>query len=367
MWAQSYQHTYSIVAPYPGVENPTDGVTDQMLANGWTVKQIFDESNLFYKAMGMIDMLECYATGCFPIDTPDQRICHYDYPMIVKPPWDVVCHASAWDMYHEAHNDYRIKMCTEVNLEDFVTVHHEMGHIQYYKQYENKPLQYRNGANPGFHEAIGDTMALAVQTPAHLYGLNLVDSPTTVPEADINYLMAQAMERVMFLPFAYTIDQYRWALFNGTFSTAELNAKWWELRKRYQGLAPPNTRTETDFDAGAKYHVAADTPYIRYFVAHILEYQFYKQMCLDSKQYNASDPNMPLFKCDFSFGPDAPAAGANMAQLLQMGAGQPWPDTLEQYTGSRKMDASAILEYFLPLEQFIDGEIATFGIEVGWD
>ena len=121
-------------------------------------------------------------------------------------------------------------MCTEVNFDDLVTVHHEMGHIQYFMQYVDLPLQFREGANPGFHEAIGDTMALSVQTPIHLHTIGLLEEVPDNEKADINYLMKSAMERVMFLPFAYTIDQFRWKLFDGTIDTAKMNDEWWKLR-----------------------------------------------------------------------------------------------------------------------------------------
>ena len=100
------------------------------------------------------------------------------------------------DLYKPGNDDFRIKMCTEVNLDDMITIHHEMGHIQYYLQYKDKPLEFRGGANPGFHEAIGDTMALSVNTPDHLERVGLLDAVSDSEEADINFLLTAAMERV---------------------------------------------------------------------------------------------------------------------------------------------------------------------------
>lgn len=367
MWTQQWHNSYSIVAPFPEVPNPLEGVDQALEEQGYTPRKIFELSNSFYKALGLADMTMCFDTPCVTENTEVNHQCVANNPMIEKPDWDVVCHASAWDMYNIKKDDYRIKMCTEVNFDDLVTVHHEMGHIQYFIQYVDYPLQFRDGANPGFHEAIGDTMALAVQTPIHLKSINLLDEVPNSKEADINYLMKSAMERVMFLPFAYTIDQFRWRLFDGTINNyTTMNEEWWKLREEYQGITPPVLRYDDDFDAGAKYHVAADVPYIRYFVAHILEYSFYKEMCLASKNYDPNDAAKPLFKCDFSAGPDAPKAGALLKKMLQAGRSKPWPEILEETTGSRKIDASAILEYFKPLSDWLDDELANKGIKTDW-
>ncbi|TRY62716.1 hypothetical protein TCAL_12900 [Tigriopus californicus] len=366
MWTQHWQNTYKVAAPFPDVPNPLDEVDQALQDQNYSVRDIFELSNSFYISLGLEDMTMCFDTPCVTENTAENAECVANNPMIEKPDWDVVCHASAWDMYHTGRDDYRIKMCTEVNFDDLVTVHHEMGHIEYFIQYKDLPLQFRDGANPGFHEAIGDTMALSVQTPIHLKSIGLLDEIPNSFEADINYLLKSAMERLMFLPFAYTIDQYRWALFDGSIQPEEMNYKWWELREKYQGINPPVMRSEEDFDAGAKYHVAADVPYTRYFVAHILEYSFYKEMCLQSGNYVAGDPTKPLFKCDFSAGSQSQLAGAKLKSMLQAGSSQPWPATLKAMTGSDKLDASAILEYFKPLSDWLDDEITDKNIPVGW-
>jgi len=366
MWGQAWQNTFNLVAPYPDVPSQLEEVNEALIEQGYSVEDIFELSNSFYDNLGLMDMEVCYDTDCDQADTDANKECHYDSPMIVKPEWDVTCHASAWDFYAPDKNDYRVKMCTTVSLENLVTIHHEMGHIQYFQQYAGQNLQYRDGANPGFHEAIGDTMALALQTPRHLFDIGLLSSVDSSEEADINFLLQQAMERVMFMPFGLMIDKYRWEIFQGNVDEGNLNERWWQLREDYQGLAPPSTRGEEFFDAGAKYHVASDVPYIRYFIAHILEYSFYKTMCLESENYDPLDPARPLFKCDFSAGSLGLAAGGIMSELLQAGASQPWPDTLRDFTGSSVVDASAVLEYFAPLDEWLDEQINEIGFPVGW-
>lgn len=366
MWGQAWQNTFKMVSPFPEEPSPFDEVDRNLLAQNYTVRRIFELSNSFYKDLGLADMEMCYDTPCENEDTPENRECVHNNPMIEKPDWDVVCHASAWDMYKPGNDDFRIKMCTEVNLDDLITIHHEMGHIQYDIQYKNKPMEFRDGANPGFHEAIGDTMALSVNTPRHLQQVGLLDSVSDSLEADINFLLTAAMERVVFLPFAYTIDQFRWGLFNKSIPIERMNEVWWELREHYQGIKAPVARSEMDFDAGAKYHVAGDVGYIRYFVAHILEYQFYRQMCLDSGNFVPGDPTKPLHKCDFSQGPDSEAAGQRLQKLLATGASKPWPEILEEMTGDKKMSAGAILDYFAPLASWLEEQIEENEIPVGW-
>ena len=144
-------------------------------------------------------------------------------------------------------------MCIQINEEDFTTVHHELGHNYYQMAYAGQPFLYRDSANDGFHEAIGDTMALSV-TPPYLKQIGLIDK---VPDqsADIGFLLQRALDKVAFLPFGYLVDQWRWKVFSGEVGPNDYNKAWWDLRLKYQGIAPPAPRTEQDFDAGAKYHV----------------------------------------------------------------------------------------------------------------
>ncbi len=264
---------------------------------------------------------------------------------------DVVCHASAWDIDNQ--DDLRIKVCLQVRDVDFVTVHHELGHNMYQRAYEKQPFLFENGANDGFHEAIGDSIALAI-TPEYLQKVGLLDQVPSA-DADIPQLLKQALDRVAFLPFGFTIDQWRWKVFSGEIKPADYNQAWWDLRLKYQGIAPPVARSEQDFDPGAKYHIAANVPYVRYFLAYILEFQFYRALCHEAGYTG------PLNRCTF-FG--SKEAGAKFEKMLALGQSQPWPDALEVLTGQRQMDASAILEYFAPLQKWLDEQ--NKGQKVGW-
>jgi peptidyl-dipeptidase A len=264
---------------------------------------------------------------------------------------DVVCHASAWDIDNQ--DDLRIKVCLQVRDVDFVTVHHELGHNMYQRAYEKQPFLFENGANDGFHEAIGDSIALAI-TPEYLHQVGLLDQVPSA-DADIPQLLKQALDRVAFLPFGFTIDQWRWKVFSGEIKPADYNQAWWDLRLKYQGIAPPVARSEQDFDPGAKYHIAANVPYVRYFLAYILEFQFYRALCHEAG-YSG-----PLNRCTF-FG--SKEAGAKFEKMLAMGQSKPWPDALEVLTGQRQMDAGAILEYFAPLQKWLDEQ--NKGQKVGW-
>lgn len=370
MWAQQWSNTLSILHPYKNenVKNPLKEVNEALKEQNYDARKMYDLSNSFFKSLGFEDMKMCYETECKLENTTENKECFKNSPMINKPDWNVMCHASAWAL-DESKNDFRIKMCTNVDLIDLVTIHHEMGHIQYYIQYNHLPKEFKTGANPGFHEAVGDTLALAVQTSDHLSSIGLLKSNQTSSfESDINYLLQTALEKIVFLPFAYAVDQYRWALFNGTIDKKEMNFRWWELRERYQGIIPPVQRSENDMDAGSKSHVATHYPYIRYFVSFVLQFQFYRQLCIDSHQYNPQNTeNNPLHQCDFSIGKSSQSAAKRMIKTLKLGASKPWPDVLEVMTGERKINADAILEYFKPLEKWLDEFIKLNDIPIGWE
>ncbi len=264
---------------------------------------------------------------------------------------DVVCHASAWDVDNK--EDLRVKMCIQVRDVDFVTIHHELGHNFYQRAYNQQPFFFEGGANDGFHEAIGDTIALAV-TPEYLQKIGLLDNLPPA-ESDIPLLLKQALSKVAFLPFGLIIDQWRWKVFSGEVTPNNYNQAWWDLRLKYQGIVPPVARTEADFDPGAKYHVPGNVPYMRYFLADILQFQFYRAMC------QASGYSGPLNRCTFY---QSKEAGAKLNKMLEMGASKPWPDALEALTGQRQMDASAILDYFAPLKKWLDEQ--NKGQKTGW-
>jgi len=333
-WAQEWENIYDLL----GVQEDKGGVN---------VTELLKKKNL--DAKGMVKYGEGFYTSMGFAPLPPT---FWERSLFTKPAdRDVVCHASAWDV--DNMDDLRVKMCIQVRGVDFVTIHHELGHNMYQRAYKDQPFMFKNGANDGFHEAIGDSIALAI-TPAYLHQVGLLES---VPQAsnDIPELLKQALERVAFLPFGLMIDQWRWKVFSGEIAPADYNQAWWALRLKYQGVAPPVARSEADFDPGAKFHVAANVPYVRYFLAHILEFQFYRALCRESGYKG------PLNRCTF-YG--SKEAGAKFNKMLAMGQSKPWPDALEALTGGRQVDASAILEYFAPLQKWLDEQ--NKGKTVGW-
>jgi len=333
-WAQEWGNIYDLL----GVQEDKGGVN---------VTELLKKKNLDPK--GMVKYGEGFFTS---MGFPPLPKTFWERSLFTKPAdRDVVCHASAWDV--DNFDDLRVKMCIQVRGTDFVTIHHELGHNFYQRAYKDQPYLFKNGANDGFHEAIGDAIALAI-TPEYLHKVGLLEN---VPQEsnDIPELLKQALDRVAFLPFGLMIDQWRWKVFSGEIKPADYNKAWWELRLKYQGVAPPVARTEADFDPGAKYHVAANVPYTRYFLAHILEFQFYQALCRESGYKG------PLNRCTF-YG--SKEAGAKFNKMLAMGQSKPWPDALEVLTGERQVDAGAILEYFAPLQKWLDEQ--NKGKKVGW-
>lgn len=256
---------------------------------------------------------------------------------------EVVCHASAWDI--DSVDDLRVKMCIEVNADYFTTVHHELGHNFYQRAYDKQPFLFRNGANDGFHEAIGDSIALSI-TPAYLKALGLA---TTEPpaQADIPLQLRTALDKVAFLPFALALDKWRWEVFSGEIKPADYNQAWWDLRAKYQGVAPPVERSEADFDPGAKNHIPTNVPYARYFLARIYQFQFFKAMC------DASGYQGPLNRCSF-YG--SKAAGEKLNRMLEAGQSKPWQETLKEMTGTDHLDAQSMLDYFAPLYAWLKAQ-----------
>ncbi len=253
----------------------------------------------------------------------------------------MVCHASAWDV--DFVDDLRLKMCIEINEEDFLTIHHELGHNFYQRAYKNQPFLFRDSANDGVHEAIGDTIALSV-TPEYLVKIGLLDHPSD-PSHDIGLLLEKALEKIAFLPFGLMIDKWRWEVFSGKITPEHYNQAWWDMRLQYQGVAPPVPRSEADFDPAAKYHVAANVPYARYFIADILQFQFHRALA------RIAGCTEPLNRCSIYNNKEA---GRRLNAMLEMGESRPWQEAVESLTGSRQMDATAILDYFSPLQKWLD-------------
>lgn len=337
MWAQEWGNIYELVAP-KGAGDVGYDLTDLLVRNKYTPEKIVRTGEGFFTSLGFAPLPESF----------------YQRSMITAPrDREVICHASAWDV--DNVEDLRIKMCTKVNADDFVTVHHELGHNFYQRAYNKQPLLYLDSANDGFHEAIGDAIALSV-TPEYLVQIGLLPR-SKVPSADkdIGLLLRQAMDKVAFLPFGLLVDKWRWRVFSGEVSPANYEAGWNQLRLQYQGIAPPTQRSEQDFDPGAKYHVPASVPYTRYFLARILQFQFYQAAC---KQAGWTGP---LHRCSFYGNKEV---GRRLNEMLAMGASKPWPDALEAFTGTREMSGAAMLEYFRPLMGWLKEQ--NRGRQCGW-
>jgi peptidyl-dipeptidase A len=328
MWAQQWGNIYPILAP-ANADRGYD-LTQILKTRNTDAKQMVRYGESFFTSLGFDALPSTF----------------WERSLFLKPAdREVVCHASAWDIDYE--KDVRLKMCVQINEEDFSTVHHELGHNYYQMAYAPKPFLFRESANDAFHEAIGDTVALSV-TPPYLKQLGLIDK---VPDqsADIGFLLNRALDKVAFLPFGYLVDQWRWKVFSGEIGPNDYNKAWWDLRLKYQGIVPPMPRTEQDFDAGAKYHVPANTPYARYFLAAILQFQFHRALCREAGITG------PLYQCSI-YGNKK--AGEKLKAMLAMGASEPWPSALKAMTGEDKMDATAILDYFAPLKTWLDQQNA---------
>lgn len=345
MWAQSWSKVYDLAIPYRG--KTSVDVTPQMVAQNYNPRRMFELSDDFFASLNLTRMPSEFWTHSI-IEKPQGR--------------ELVCHASAWDFCNG--KDFRIKQCTDITMEDLVTVHHEMGHIEYYLQYKHLPLVFRRGANPGFHEAVGDVLALSVATPKHLHKVGLLEKVEENKENEINFLMNMAMDKIVFLPFGYLMDMWRWDVFSGRTPPKDWNCAWWKLRYELQGIKPPVMRSEYDFDPGAKYHIGANVPYVRYFVSFVIQFQFHKALCLKAGQYDPQDPTKPLHKCDIY---RSTVAGNALGDMLKLGSSKEWPDAMEALTGGRVMDASAIREYFMPLETWLMEDNKKHGEFVGWE
>ncbi|MDQ0565408.1 peptidase M2 family protein [Erythrobacter citreus] len=337
MWAQEWGNIYPLVAP-EGAGDIGYDLTDLISAKGLDEIEMVRTGEQFFSSLGFEPLPDTF----------------WERSQFVKPQdREVVCHASAWDV--DNVDDLRIKMCIKKNADDFITIHHELGHNYYQRAYNQQDYLHLNGANDGFHEAIGDMIALSI-TPEYLVQIDMLDE-ADVPSADkdIGLLLRQAMDKVAFLPFGLMVDRYRWQLFDGTIPADQLNKGWNDLRLEYQGIVPPVERDESGFDAGAKYHIPGNVPYTRYFLARILQFQFFKAAC-DQAGWEG-----PLHRCSF-YGNEE--VGKNLAAMLEMGASKPWPDALEAFTGERQMSGTAMVEYFAPLKAWLDEQNA--GQTEGW-
>lgn len=346
MWSQQWGEIYDLVEPYPGVA-PLD-VTAGLEAMPSTGKDAREKE--YNKAVKMVKMGEDFFTSMGMPALPES---FYEKSLFLKPrDRDVVCHASAWPM--DGQDDVRIKMCIEPTAEQYYTIVHELGHIYYFLAQKDQPTLFKAGAHDGFHEGIGDTLTLSM-TPDYLKQLGLLSEVEKNEKAVINQQMRLALDKIAFLPFGKLIDQWRWDVFAGKTTPATYNEDWWKLRTKYQGIESPVARSEADFDPGAKYHIPGNTPYTRYFLAHILQFQFHKSLC------EAGGHTGPLYECSIYGNKEA---GKMLYDTMAMGASEPWPNAMEKATGQREMDGSAIIEYFDPLMGWLKEQNA--GKSCGW-
>jgi peptidyl-dipeptidase A len=365
MWAQQWTNLYPLMQPFADTGSSLDVTGTLKKQREDQYKKLVAEfkgkptpvdlAELSHKAdtaqaIAMTKVAEDFYTSLGMPKLPDS---FWAKSLFVQPrDRDVVCHASAWDM--DMKGDVRIKQCVEPDEDQLSTLHHELGHLYYDLMYNPLPPIFQDAAHDGFHEAIGDTITLSL-TPGHLHKIGLVPPQKSDPKATINAQMKWALDKIAFLPWAKLVDQWRWKVFAGEVTPENYNAAWWALREQYQGVSPPMARSEEDFDPGAKYHVAGNVSYTRYFLAFVLQFQFYKALC-DSAGYQG-----PLHECDF-YG--SAEAGQKYMEMLRQGASRPWPETLEKLTGTKQMDASALIEYFTPLLGYLKEQ--NQGQACGW-
>jgi peptidyl-dipeptidase A len=336
IWAQQWNNIFDLLEPYPGVSNLD--VTSALRKQGYDAKRMAESAESFYVSLG------------FPRLPPS----FWERSMLVRPAdRDVVCHASAHNI--DGAGDVRIKQCIRPTEEELYTIYHELGHIYYYLSYTGQPYLFQDGAHDGFHEAVGDAVNLSM-TDGYLASVGLLPkSVKSGREAVINRQMKVASEKIAFLPFGKLVDQWRWGVFSGAIPPDRYNEAWWDLRRKYQGVDAPIERTETDFDPGAKYHIPGNTPYTRYFLSFVLQFQFHRALC------DAAGFEGPLHECSIFGSSDA---GRGFQEMLALGRSRPWQDALEKLTGTRQMDATAIIEYFQPLMGWLEEQNS--GRQCGW-
>jgi peptidyl-dipeptidase A len=324
MWAQQWDAVYGLLEPYPGASSLD--VDAALVKQAYDAVKMTKSAESFYKSIAFPALPQTF----------------WERSMLTQPrDRDVQCHASAWHM--DGKEDVRIKQCIRPTYEELRTIYHELGHVYYFLWYKDQPHLFQTGAHEGFHEAVGDTVNLSM-TPAYLAEIGLVSAAGASREALINQQMQMALQKIAFLPFGKLIDEWRWKVFSGEVTAENYNAAWWALREHYQGVAPPVARTEADFDPGAKYHVPGNVSYTRYFLSYIIQFQFHKALC------EAAGFKGPLSECSI-YGNEA--AGRKFGAMLAKGASVRWQDALFELTGTREMDASAILEYFAPLREWL--------------
>ncbi|CAL8102816.1 unnamed protein product [Orchesella dallaii] len=344
MYAQRWHEIYDILVPYP--ELPIIDIEDEMQKLEYTPKKMYEDADDFFQSIGF----------------PPLRKEFWELSILEKVPGKRMrCHASAWEFCDR--KTFRILMCTQIKMFDYVTVHHEVGHIQHFREYANRHAMLGEGANQGFDEAIGDTIAFSVKSPSHLEKRGLLKNFTDDEPNRVNNLMLHALSFVTDLPWMMALEQWRWDVWTGQVTPRDYNCHWWKLRQHFQGVKPSTSRKPTDFDPATKFHIPNDKQYINYFVARILTYQFHEALCITAKKYDPEDPSKPLYNCNI-YG--SKEAGKQFSDMLRIGSSVPWQDALEIVTGTRDLDAEPLLNYYKPLYDWLIKENRKHDENIGW-
>ncbi|XP_051015235.1 angiotensin-converting enzyme-like protein Ace3 [Acomys russatus] len=339
MWAQSWDNILDLVLPYP--KKPPEDITKIMKSQHWRPEKLFQEANQFFTSMGLLPA------------PPD----FWSKSMLERPVdgREVECHASSWNFYKR--DDFRVKKCTEVTIEDLLSIFHQMGHIQYFMQSQNLSIIFQEGASPAFEEAVGSAITLSASSHKHLLNRGLLSREYQDSEDEVNFLLGIALEKIPFVPFSYMVDLFRWKVFDGTIEKNSYNQEWWNLRLKYQGLCPPMPRSEEDFDPGAKFHIPANVPYIRYFLSLVLQFQFHEALC------RAAGHVGPLHRCNIY---NSKVAGKILGDILKLGSSRPWQEVLKEMTGESNISTKALMTYFKPLLNWLVSENVKQGDTLGW-
>lgn len=325
MWAEDWGNLFNDIMPYP--DEPSLDVTNEMVAQNYTALKMFKTAEEFFTSIGLYNMTDSF----------------WNISMMERPRGKQVnCVADAENFYNG--RDYAIRMCAQVNTNDLIWVHREMGRVQYFMAYSKQPLKLQSAANPGFEAAIGDTIALSMSTPQHLRSIGLLPQYKPNEKQEINFLFKAALSKIAVLPFPYLTDLYRWKLFNGAVPLEQMNEAWWELSIQYQGIVWPTPRSKSDFDAGAKYQVVADVPYVQVFISYILQFQFYSALCREAKYVG------PLYNCDFY---NDTSAGKLLKNMMELGSSVHWSKALLTIAKTTEMSAVPMLEYFSKLTTWL--------------
>uniref|UniRef100_UPI0039BD93C6 Angiotensin-converting enzyme 2 n=1 Tax=Homo sapiens TaxID=9606 RepID=UPI0039BD93C6 len=322
MWGRFWTNLYSLTVPFG--QKPNIDVTDAMVDQAWDAQRIFKEAEKFFVSVGLPNMTQGFWENSMLTDPGNVQ--------------KAVCHPTAWDL---GKGDFRILMCTKVTMDDFLTAHHEMGHIQYDMAYAAQPFLLRNGANEGFHEAVGEIMSLSAATPKHLKSIGLLSPDFQEDnETEINFLLKQALTIVGTLPFTYMLEKWRWMVFKGEIPKDQWMKKWWEMKREIVGVVEPVPHDETYCDPASLFHVSNDYSFIRYYTRTLYQFQFQEALCQAAKHEG------PLHKCDIS---NSTEAGQKLFNMLRLGKSEPWTLALENVVGAKNMNVRPLLNYFEPL------------------